>query len=96
MKMLMIICPERNAEEIRELISMHDVRAYSELHDVTGSGEKGKKLGTRVWPGKSIVIFTVLPEGKKDQLLEALKACRASLMPEEGMHAFVLPVEQAF
>ena len=96
MKMLMVVCPERNADEIRELISKYDIHSYSELHDVTGEGEKGKKLGTRVWPGKSIVIFTVLSDGKKDALLGALKECRGNLLPEEGMHAFVLPVEEAF
>lgn len=95
MKMLMIICPERNAEDIRDLIATYDVHSYSELHDVTGEGEKGKRFGTRVWPGKSIVIFTVVSEHKKDELITALKECEKRLLPEEGMHAFVLPVEEA-
>ena len=94
--MLMIVCPESNAEEIRNLISQYDIHAYSELHDVIGEGEKGKKLGTRVWPGKSMIVFTVLPEDKERELLEAVKECRRNLMPEEGLHAFVLPVEEAF
>jgi len=94
MKMLMIVCPERNAEDIRELIGAYNVHSYSELHDVTGEGEKGKRFGTRVWPGKSVVIFTVVPERKKDELIEALKTCEQRLMPEESMRAFVLPVEE--
>ncbi|MEJ2096453.1 MAG: hypothetical protein P8Y38_04785 [Deltaproteobacteria bacterium] len=96
MKMLMIVCPEANAEEIRSLISQFNIHAYSELHDITGEGEKGKRYGTRIWPGKSMLIFTVLPEDKKEELLEAVKECRRKLMPDEGLHAFVLPVEDAF
>jgi nitrogen regulatory protein PII len=96
MKMLMIVCPESNVEEIRNLISQFDIHAYSELHDVTGEGEKGKKLGTRVWPGKSVIVFMVLPEDKKEEMLAAVRECRRNLMPEEGLHAFVLPVEEAF
>ena len=61
---------------------------------MTGEGEKGKRFGTRVWPGKSIIIFTVVPEQKKEELLQALKKCEADLMPEESMRAFVLPVEE--
>ena len=95
MKMLMIICPESNSEELRELIAKYDIHAYSKIHDVTGEGEKGKKLGTRVWPGKSLIMFTVLPEGKERELLDAIKTCKRSLLPEESMHAFVLPVEEA-
>jgi len=93
MKMLMIVCPEKKAEDIRELIANYDVQSYSELHDVTGEGEKGKRFGNRVWPGKSIIIFTVVPEQKKVELVQALKKCEQSLMPEESMRAFVLPVE---
>ena len=94
MKMLMIVCPERNVEDIRDLIAAYDVHSYSELHDVTGEGEKGKRFGTRVWPGKSIIIFTVVPEQKKDELIAALKECEKRLLPEESMRAFVLPVEE--
>jgi len=94
MKMLMIICPERNAEDVRNLIAAYEVHSYSELHDVTGEGEKGKRFGTRIWPGKSIVIFAVVSEQKKDELIAALKECEKKLLPEESMRAFVLPVEE--
>ncbi len=96
MKMLMIVCPEKAVAELRNLIADHEVHAYSELHDVTGEGEKGKRFGTRVWPGKSIIIFTVVPENKKDELVRALKECRKRLPPKESIRAFVMPVEDAF
>ena len=93
MKMLMVICPENRQEEIRDLISRHDVHAYTELKEVFGEGGTGKKLGNRVWPGKSIIVFSVVDDKKKDELLGALRECKKSLFPAEGFRAFVLPVE---
>ncbi len=94
MKMIMIICPDARREEIRGVIEKHNVHSYSELRDVTGEGATGKHMGTRVWPGKSTLIFTVLPDEKKDELMTALQACARELFPGEGLRAFVLPVEE--
>lgn len=95
MKMLMIICPEQRRGEIRELISRHEVQAFSEMKGITGKGETGVHMGTRVWPGTSSLIFTVVSDEKKDELLQALKTCAIDLYPGEGLRAFVLPVESA-
>lgn len=94
MKMLMIICPEERQKEIRELIGAHEVHAYTELREVIGEGAHGKRLDTRVWPTRSVLVFTVVAEEKVDELMQALAACRERLLPSEGMRAFVLPVEQ--
>ena len=94
MKMVMIICPENRTDTIRKVIAGQDVHAYSELHEVSGAGEKGMKFGNRVWPGQSVVIFTVVPEGKKAQLFSALRECRESLPSADSLHAFVVPVEE--
>lgn len=93
MKMLMIICPERRQEDLRALIQKHGVEAYSELREVTGAGKTGKKLGTPVWPMRSTMIFTVVADDKKDELLKALAECAKTLYPDEGLRSFVLPVE---
>lgn len=95
MKMLMIICPEDRRDQIRNVIAAHDVHAYTEFQHVTGEGETGKRLDTHAWPGTSRVILTVVPDGKRAELLEALRECERSLMPGEGMQAFVLPVEES-
>ena len=88
MKMVMVICPEsRRRKPYGDLIAQHEVHAYSELHDITGAGEKGIKYGDRIWPGKSVIVFTVVSEGKKAELLAALKGCRDSLQSEESLRA---------
>ena len=94
MKMLMLIGPEGRETDLRELVSRHSVHAYSEFRNVTGEGATGRHLGTSVFPGRSVVIFTVVPADKLTELQEALADFRATLYADEGVRAFVLPVEE--
>jgi len=94
MKMVMIICPQDRQNDVRELITEHGVHAYTEIRNVIGEGETGKKLGTDIWPEKSVLVFTVVSKEKTDSLLKALKDCEERLFPGEGVRAFVLPIEQ--
>jgi hypothetical protein len=93
MKMLLIICPENRQEEVCALISRHDVHAYSEIPNVLGEGATGKHLGTHTFPGKSILIFTVISSEKKDELVAALKDYNQTLYESEGLRVFAMPVE---
>lgn len=96
MKMIMVICPEKKTEELCNFIERHDINYYSELHDVTGKGEKGPKLGNRIWPGTSSLIVMVVPDEKKPLIIEAIGECRDTLLSKESIHAFVIPVEESF
>ena len=96
MKMLMIVCPENRQEEVRAIIAKHEVRGYSEIQNVLGEGATGKHLGTHVWPGKSVLVFTVVAASKKEELVLALKEYHESLFEGEGLRVFTLPVESLF
>ena len=96
MKMLMIVCPENRQEEVRALIAKHNVHSYSEIPNVLGEGKTGKHLGTHVFPGKSVLVFTVVAASKKEELVAALKEDHDSLLAGEGLRVFALPVESIF
>ena len=96
MKMLMIICPENRQQEVRDLITQHHVHSYSEIPNVLGEGKTGKHLGTHVWPGKSVLVFTVVASSKKEELVQALKDYHETLLDGEGLRVFALPVESLF
>ncbi len=96
MNMLMIICPEERQEEVRELITNHDVHSYSEIPNVLGEGKTGKHFGTHTWPGTSVLVFTVVDETKKEELMKALKKYHDGLFESEGLRVFSLPVESEF
>jgi hypothetical protein len=93
MKMLMIVCPKSRQDDVTQLLEGHGVHAYSEIPEIIGEGKTGKKLGTHAFPEKSSLVFTVVPEEKKLELVAALKHCATTLYPDEGMRAFVLPIE---
>lgn len=96
MKMLMIVCPEARQKEIRELITRLNVTSYSEIPNVLGAGKTGKHFDTHVFPGKSVLVFTVIPTTKKKEIVAELKAYQTTLMPGEGLRVFTLNVESTF
>jgi len=95
MRMIMVICSEARQKDVRELIDKHDIHAYTELVNVLGAGETGVHLNSHTWPGKSVLIFTVLKKAKAQELLKALKEFQGTLYEGEGLRAFVLPVQDA-
>lgn len=95
MKLLMVICPEERRDQITALVEKHGVHSFTALPPVIGEGTTGKRLGTSVWPGKSLLMFTVVSDEKKDELLAALRMCQKNLFPGESLKAFVLPADEA-
>jgi len=93
MKMMIIICPEAREKEINELITRHEVHAFSQIRDVIGAGKTGRKMGTQVWPGESVLTFAVVDDSKSEELKDALRRCVRELYPGEGMRTFVLAIE---
>jgi hypothetical protein len=94
MKMVMILCPSSRLESVQKLIDEHDIRGYSEILEVRGAGVSGKHLGSRAWPGTSALVFSVIEASLADELIEAVRALASRCSPEEGLRAFVLPVER--
>ena len=56
MKLLMVICPEARRDQVMAMVEKHGVRSFTELPQVLGEGITGKRLGTHVWPGKSVLF----------------------------------------
>lgn len=94
MKMFMAVAPETRKDELRKLMAAHGIHAYSEMAGVTGEGVAGRHFGTPTWPGKSFLVFAVVPDAKVIEMTSALKDFVKRLYPDEGARAFVLPVEE--
>ncbi len=94
MKMIVIVCPEGRHSEFRSTLKDRGIHTYTELENAVGEGESGKKFGNRIWPEKSVLIFMVIEDDKKDEVADAVRQCQAKLYPSEGMRAFVMPVEE--
>ncbi|MFO7760500.1 MAG: PG0541 family transporter-associated protein [Thermodesulfobacteriota bacterium] len=94
MKMIVIVCPEGRHSEFRNTLKDSGIHTYTELNNAVGEGESGKKFGNRIWPEKSVLIFMVIEEDKKDEVADAVRQCQAKLYPSEGIRAFIMPVEE--
>lgn len=94
MKMIMILCPSSEVGNVQKLVDEHHVHGYSEILEVRGAGVSGKHMGTRAWPGMSALVFSVVEEPQVDDLIEAVRELASRCSPEEGIRAFVLPVEK--
>jgi hypothetical protein len=97
MKMLMIIVDEKFRDAVEVVLEEKDAQGFSEIPTVLGEGDHGKKLGSRLHPGASSIVFTIVPDEKVESLKEALfGACEVQQGCEAPIHLAVLPVEQFF
>jgi len=95
MKMLIIICPDNRREDVHKVLRQHGVQGFSEMAGIKGEGKTGKHFGTHTWPMESVMLLAVVPDDQSRSLITAMKECSTRLFPEEGMRAFVMPVEEA-
>lgn len=99
MKMLLFIYRESLTEEIHQFLKTQDVRAFSEILSIQGTGESGRVLGTLTWPGNNSLILTAVPDEKANHIADDFAAQRARLQQAQHgadipMKLFVLPIEQ--
>lgn len=96
MNMLMIVFRESLEEDIRGLLRKHHVRAFTEMHDVTGMGEAGAAFHSLSWPAFNNMILAALSEPEADKVVAALKDFRDRQILNQGgakipLRVFSLP-----
>jgi len=95
MKMLFIFCTSSAVVRVRELIEAHDAHGFTEIPEVRGSGETGRRLGSRAYPGASSIVITAAPEPKAIELIEALARLSETCCPDEGIRVYQIGAERA-
>ena len=90
MKMLMIVFRDSIEEEIKALLARQHVRAFTEMHDVIGTGEAGAAFHSLSWPAFNDMILVALPETEADSVVAALKAFRD--LQVEKQHGAKIPL----
>ncbi|MCC6156969.1 MAG: hypothetical protein IT350_02885 [Deltaproteobacteria bacterium] len=95
MKMFMIIADGSLRDQVEVFLEDHGARGYTEVPMVFGEGTHGKRLGSRLHPGASTLIFTVVPAERavalKTQLADMAARVNAA---GTSMHVAVLGVEE--
>lgn len=93
MKLLMIVVDSNHQEDVEKILDKHNVPGFSELPNVLGKGQTGRKLGNRAFPGSSTLYFTAVDGDICQTLCADLKALNEKAGKEEGLFAFTLDAE---
>jgi hypothetical protein len=94
MRLLMIVVDSNHRDDVEEILDRHNVPGFSELPNVLGKGETGRKLGSRAFPGSSTLYFTVVEPGLCEPLCGELRALNERAGKEEGLFAFTMEAEK--
>ena len=93
MRLLMIVVDSNHRADVEKILEAHDVPGFSELPNVLGKGETGKKQGSRAFPGSSSLFFTAVDGDICKTLCADLKALKERAGKEEGLFAFTFEAE---
>jgi nitrogen regulatory protein PII len=98
MKCVLIVFNFIYDEPVRAILDRLKIPGFTEVHQVFGTGESGKRFGTHTFPGHDSMLFTVIADEEVPSLMEALREFKQGLADRSkrrgGIKAFVLPVEQ--
>ena len=93
MKLLLIVVDSNHRDDVEKILEAQSVSGYSELPNVLGKGEMGRKMGSRAYPGSSTLYFTAITLDMCESLCGAFKALRDEAGREEGLRVFSLEAE---
>ena len=81
--------------EMIEVLDKLEIRGFTFWEEVQGRGsETGEPhYGTHAWPTLNSALMAIVPDEKVDALLQAVRDLDATA-PQQGIRAFVLPVEK--
>lgn len=95
MKAVMIVYNHGITEEVDEALESLNIRGFTRFLNVHGQGSEAGEphLGTHIWPSLNAVVLTVVQDELVDPLLEKVNVINREA-EEQGIHAFVFPVEK--
>ncbi|MDD5291619.1 MAG: hypothetical protein PHY46_00330 [Candidatus Omnitrophica bacterium] len=94
-KMVMITYNEAIDLEVMEVLNSCGIKNYTKTTAVFGKGEtSGTHLGNDIWPGRNNILYVACDEKQAKQAISCVKELRKKL-GQEGIKAFVLPIEES-
>ncbi len=94
MKALIMIYNAAIESMVLKCMKECELKYYTKFPGIHGAGKSaGPRLDTHVWPGVNNALLVVTEDEKIPAMLEKIKNLKEKY-PEEGVKAFVFPVEQ--
>jgi hypothetical protein len=93
-KMMMVIYNEAIDSEVMEVLENCTMKNYTKLTKVFGRGTtSGVHEGSDIWPGLNNILYVACDEKQTKQITSCVRELRKKL-GQEGIKAFVLPIEE--
>jgi hypothetical protein len=95
MKMVWISYYVGLEDELLEILSSLRINEFTKWERVLGQGKtSGPHLGTHIWPKTNALLALAVNEQKIPALLDKIKNLKASPLGQEGIKAFIWPLEE--
>ena len=96
MRLMMVLSPTDCLPDVQKVLDEHEIHAYTEIPNVLGAGESGRKMGTRAFPGTTSMILAILSKEESDRLVAAVRGYAEDCNCCHEVRIFALPAEQVF
>jgi nitrogen regulatory protein PII len=92
--MVMVTYNEAIDMEVMEALENCGLKNYTKIIGVFGKGRtSGTHLGNDIWPGRNNILYVAGNDQQASQLLACVIELKKRL-GQEGIKAFVLPIEE--
>lgn len=93
MKMLYLVTDSEYEAHCLNMMREKGVTGYTVIPEVVGVGRSGVKMGSRVHPGRSLLLFSVVSDEVVPGLLECIRGCVRDGKLCASTHAWIVAVE---
>lgn len=93
MKMVLVIYDSGIDEDLQGVLDEARIAAYTKSTGATGTGRKGHRFGTPIWPGTNNLLWIALPDEQVAGLIRRLDDLKRSYLKPPALQVFVLPVD---
>jgi nitrogen regulatory protein PII len=92
-EMILVVFNASIEDEVKEALEEAGMDCYTKLPGLQGRGSCSEpRLDSHVWPGTNTMYLIVAEPAERERLLQAVRRMK-EIHREEGVSAFVLPVE---
>src|SRR2546426_5397196 len=91
MKMVLVIYDAGIDEDLRAVLDDARIDAYTKLIGATGTGRKGHRFGTPIWPGTNNLLWSALPDAQVSRPCHAAGSAEEIVPEAPGTASFRLP-----
>ncbi len=95
MRMVLVVHEAGIDEDLRGVLEKARISGYTKLTDATGTGRKGHRFGTQVWPGTNNLLWIALRDEEVADLVRRLRDLKESYVKPPALRVFVFPVDEA-